>query len=32
MMEDDEEEENNDNYCQMFPKYGDTAMEDGEEE
>jgi hypothetical protein len=27
MMEDGEEEENDDNYHQMFPEYGDTAME-----
>jgi hypothetical protein len=32
MMEDGEEEENDDKYCQMFPEYGDTAMEDNEEE
>jgi hypothetical protein len=32
MMEDGEEEENDDNYHQMFPEYGDTAMEDREEE
>jgi hypothetical protein len=32
MMEDGEEEENDDNYCQMFPEYDDTAMEDKEEE
>jgi hypothetical protein len=30
MMEDGEEEENDDNYRQMFPKYGDTAMEEEE--
>jgi hypothetical protein len=32
MMEDGEEEENDDNYRQMFLEYGDTAMEDSEEE
>jgi hypothetical protein len=32
MMEDGEQEENDDNYYQMFPEYGDTAMEDSEEE
>jgi hypothetical protein len=32
MMEDGEEEENDDNYRQMSPEYGDTAMEDSEEE
>jgi hypothetical protein len=32
MMENGEVEENNDNYRQMFPEYGDTAMEDSEEE
>jgi hypothetical protein len=32
MLEDDEEEENDDNYCQMFPEYGDTVMEDSKEE
>jgi hypothetical protein len=33
MMEDEEEEEeNDDNYHHMFPEYGDTTMEDGEEE
>jgi hypothetical protein len=32
MMEDAEEEENDDNYHQMFPEYGDTAMEHSEEE
>jgi hypothetical protein len=32
MMEDGEEEENDDKYRQMFPEYGDTAMEDNEEE
>jgi hypothetical protein len=31
MMEDGEEEENDD-YHQMFPEYGDTAMEDNEED
>jgi hypothetical protein len=31
MMEDSEEEENDDNYHQIFPEYGDTAMEDSEE-
>jgi hypothetical protein len=31
MMEDGEVEENDDNYRQMFPEYGDTAMEDSEE-
>jgi hypothetical protein len=31
MMENGEEE-NDDNYHQMFPEYGDTAMEDSEEE
>jgi hypothetical protein len=30
--EDGGEEENDDNYRQMFPDYGDTAMEDSEEE
>jgi hypothetical protein len=30
MMEDGEEEENDDNYRQMFPEYGDTAMEEEE--
>ena len=30
-MEDNEEEEDDDNYP-MFPEYGDTAMEDNEEE
>jgi hypothetical protein len=29
-MEDGEEEENDDNYRQMFPEYGDTAMEEEE--
>jgi hypothetical protein len=32
MMEDSEEEENDDNYHQMFPEYGDTTLEDSEEE
>jgi hypothetical protein len=32
MMEDIEEEENDDNYCHMFPEYGDIATEDSEEE
>jgi hypothetical protein len=33
VMEDgEEEEENDDNYCQMFLEYGDTTMEDNEEE
>jgi hypothetical protein len=31
MMEDGEEE-NDDNYRETFPEYGDTAMEDSEEE
>jgi hypothetical protein len=31
-MEDGEEEENDDNYRQIFPEYGDTTMEDSEEE
>jgi hypothetical protein len=30
MMEDGEEEENHVNYHQMFPEYGDTAMEEEE--
>ena len=30
-MEDNEEEENDDNYP-IFPEYGDTAMEENEEE
>jgi hypothetical protein len=32
IMEDGEEEENDDNYHQIFPEYGDTTMEDSEEE
>jgi hypothetical protein len=32
MMEDGKEEENDDNYHQMFPEYGDNAIEDSEEE
>jgi hypothetical protein len=31
MIEDGEDEENDDNYP-VFPKYGDAAMEDNEEE
>ena len=31
-MEDGDEEDNDDNYRSMFPEYGDTAMEDNEEE
>ena len=32
MMEDGDEEDNDDYYRSMFPEYGDTAMEDNEEE
>jgi hypothetical protein len=32
VMMEDGEEENDDNYHQMFPEYGDIAMEDSEEE
>ncbi|KAK1641941.1 hypothetical protein QYE76_059746 [Lolium multiflorum] len=32
MMEDGDEEDNDDNYRSIFPEYGDTAMEDNEEE
>ena len=32
MMDDGDEEDNDDNYRSMFTEYGDTAMEDNEEE
>ena len=32
MMEDGDKEDNDDYYRSMFPEYGDTAMEDNEEE